>query len=235
MHIFIYNGISTREYCVTVSGEDTWAKAAPDLNSVTIPGRNGELLLSNKRYNNVAISYNCGITRQFERDFTGFASQLLAAPGYHRLEDSYHPEYFRMAAITSGITPSMTALNHAGQFSVSFTCKPQMYFKSGEYKQEFTVSGGTLFNPSVHTAKPLIRVYGTGTLSIGDSFITINSADGYTDIDCDMQECYKGTVNCNGNVTLVNGEFPELHAGSNGVTFDSGITKVEITPRWWTL
>ena len=84
-------------------------------------------------------------------------------------------------------------------------------------------------------ALPLIRVYGTGALAIGNVTITINSASGYTDIDCDLMDAFKGSTNCNGNITLTSGEFFYLDPGENGISFGSGITKVIVKPRWWIL
>jgi phage-related protein len=60
----------------------------------------------------------------------------------------------------------------------------------------------------------------------------VNTANGYTDIDCEMMNCYKGSINCNGNVTMTTGNFFELKEGNNTVTY-SGFSAVEITPRWW--
>jgi phage-related protein len=84
------------------------------------------------------------------------------------------------------------------------------------------------------TALPLIRAYGTGTFTINGITVQITSASSYTDIDCDLQECFKDTLatNCNGNVVLTT--FPELKPGENTISM-SGITKLEITPRWWRL
>ena len=83
-------------------------------------------------------------------------------------------------------------------------------------------------------AKPLIRVYGVGELGIGSETITITKgATEYIDIDCDIQDCYEGLENRNGLVSLT--DFPTLPSGNTGITLGTGITKVEITPRWWTL
>ena len=50
MHQFIYNGRSSADFGLILSGEDTWKKAVPELERTAIPGRNGDLLLSNRRY-----------------------------------------------------------------------------------------------------------------------------------------------------------------------------------------
>ena len=123
-------------------------------------------------------------------------------------------------------------LGRYGKAVLQFDCKPQRFLKSGEFP--ITISGsGTLYNPTGFTAQPLIRAYGTGEFSINGRSVTINEANEYTDIDCDIQDAYKGVVNCNANI-VVGKEFPVLDSGRIEVSM-TGISKLEIIPRWWTI
>ena len=90
----------------------------------------------------------------------------------------------------------------------------------------------TIENPTLFDAKPLLRVYGAGTLTLGGQTITISTADVYTDIDCEMMDCFKYTVSKNGNVSFSGYDFPVIPPGRNVITMD-GVTQVDITPRWW--
>ncbi len=92
----------------------------------------------------------------------------------------------------------------------------------------------TIVNPTSFDAQPFLRVYGTGSVTFGGTTITITEADGYTDIDCALMEAYKGNVSKNDSIELSDNDFPVLPAGENTVTL-SGVAKVEITPRWWTI
>ena len=111
-----------------------------------------------------------------------------------------------------------------------------MWLKTGETPITYT-SGAYLTNPTLFTAKPLIRVYGSGDVTIAGRVVRVtNSTYAYVDIDCEMEECYYGANNCNSMATLkTNNEFPVLNPGSNWVGLGSGITKVVLTPRWWTI
>lgn len=97
------------------------------------------------------------------------------------------------------------------------------------------VSPFSIENPTLFDAKPLLRVYGSGTVGIGEYTFTISEADEYTDIDCEMMDCFKGAVNKNPYVTFSNYEFPVLVPGVNKITMGAGITKIEITPRWYSV
>ena len=50
-----------------------------------------------------------------------------------------------------------------------------------------------------------------------------------------ISEAYRGSLNMNQYLELPNNEFPALTPGSNQISFGSGITRVELTPRWWCL
>ena len=234
MHIFIYNGRSSADFGLVLSGEDTWKKPLPDFERRQIPGRNGDLILSNKRYANVDIKYRVGIRRNFDSNFSAFMNFLLKEPGYHRLEDSYHMEYYRMAVLDKEVSPELSALNRSGSFDLVFSCKPQQYLKSGEKKQILEGSG-TVYNPTSYDAKPLIRIYGSGVLLVGGEAVTISENDSYIDLDCEMEDAFRETLNMNAYVELASGDFPVLTPGNNTITFGSGITRAEIIPRWWCL
>ena len=236
MHYFTFDGRPSRDFMVMISGEDTWKKPKPILERITVPGRNGDIITFNGAYENASVTYHCGVVRDFDENYTAFVNWLLASPGYRRLEDSYHPGYYRMATVEAIGDPSLTKLNRSATFDLTFTCKPQTFLKHGEKKYVFTRTGD-IYNPTLFDAKPLIRVYGVGEFSIGSGIVTINEADGYTDLDCELEDAYKddSSNNCNGKIRLAGDHFPVIPAGRHGVTLGTGITRIEITPRWWQL
>ena len=234
MHTFIYNGKKSQDYNLILSGEDTWKKSMPDVERMQIPGRNGDLILSNHRYSNVELTYHVGIKRNFDRNFTSFMNFLLKEPGYHRLEDSYHPDYYRMAVLDKEISPKLAYQNYSGSFDLTFSCMPQQYLKSGEKKQVLNGSG-IIYNPTAYGSKPLIRIYGSGVLRVGSETVTVSNNDNYIDLDCEMEDAYRDAMNMNRYVELGGGDFPVLSPGNNTITLGSGITRAEIIPRWWCL
>ena len=80
-----------------------------------------------------------------------------------------------------------------------------------------------------------MRIYGTGTVRIGDNIITITGSDTYIDIDCELMEAYKGGTNKNQFVSFSQNDFPVLKPGNNNIVLGGSVTSVEITPRWWTI
>lgn len=228
-----FNGKNLIDFGCHTDELDSLTRPQRDTSSVEIPGRNGTLTFSNNRFKNVTLSFNCMIDKDFERNYAALMAFLLQDDEYHRLEGYAEKETYRMAKLSSAPKTDTSAWFQRATFTLDFDCKPQRFLKSGKEVKTFTAAG-TLKNPTLFTALPLIRAYGTGNFSVGGITVKITSADSYTDIDCDMQEAYKGTTNCNGNITLTDGEFPSLKEDVNEITM-TGITKLEITPRWWTI
>ena len=233
MNYFRYDDINSSDFNVFISGEATYKTPARDVETIEIPGKNGTLSIDNKRFYNVPIIYPSFIVQDFRANYTALKAQMMSKSGYKKLTDTYDPEHYRKARFNSEITPEMDQLNRHGKFELVFDCDPRRFLKSGERATTF-MSAGAIKNPSVYSALPLMRVYGAGTVAINGISFTITNASEYTDIDCELQECYKDTLatNCNGNVVV--SKFPTLISGENSVSM-SGITKLEITPRWWRL
>ncbi|MBR2257911.1 MAG: hypothetical protein IJ899_11430 [Blautia sp.] len=165
MNTFTFNGVSSKTFHCLVSGEDTFGKPAPDVEHVQIPGRNGDLILTGKRFPNIALSYHCMIKKDFAANYQALAEHLLKDQADHRLEDTIHHGFYRMAMFGSGITPSMLALNKHGAFDITFSCKPQMYLVEGEAATELTTGGcegNEGFIEFVHRHSPILE--GAGRL-----------------------------------------------------------------------
>lgn len=230
-----FNGKMLSDFGVYISGDSVFDAPTRDTEEIEVPGRNGKLTIDHGRYNNISIKYPAFIVREFKSRIEALRNFLLTQEGYVRLEDTYHPDQFRLAKISGDFTVKPIAELYAGDFDLTFDCYPQRFLKKGEQEIEITAAT-TIFNDEKTEALPLIRAYGTGSFAINGVAVQITAASGYTDIDCELQECFKDTLatNCNGNVVLTNGKFPSLVSGSNLITL-SGLTKLEIKPRWWVL
>lgn len=232
---FTFGPIKSIDYGVWISGEGTFNRPKRAYTEKTIPGRNGTLLIDEGRFLNVDLVYPAFIADDMPGRIDAFLNDLASMTGYQRLEDTYHPYEFRMAQFTGEIKVQTEGyMNRHGGFNISFNTMPQRYLKSGEKAIAYTANG-TILNRTQMPSKPFLRVFGSaaGTVGIADQTITISAIDGYVDIDCEIMDAYKGTTNCNGNVAFT-GPIT-IPAGVNGIKMTGGITKVEISPRWYIL
>ncbi len=232
MSYFVFGSINSLNFNTIVADSNQFDGARKSVEKIKVPGRNGELSISDGSYENIEIIYTAYIKGDVKRNVDALKAALNSQSGYLRLEDDFRPETFRLARYMDAFT--VDASDKAGAaMSIRFDCDPRRFLKSGEQDHTFTASG-QINNTTRFEAKPLIRAYGTGTFTIQGKAVRINSASEYTDLDCDLQEAYKGTESCNGNIVLTNGAFPALVPGMNNI-YLSGITRVDIKPRWWTL
>lgn len=161
-----FDGVSSADFGVYITGEAVFNAPQRDVEMVTIPGRNGTFALDNGRFENIEVSYPAGIFADTEADFAEAVSEfrnfLCSRNGYVRLEDDYNPSEYRMAVYKSGleVTP---ALLKAGEFTLTFDCKPQRWLTSGE--EAITVdSGDTITNPTRFESGPMLEVEGYGSV-----------------------------------------------------------------------
>ena len=232
-HYLTFAGKNSRDFGVWISGGGTYNAPARDIQTVQIPGRNGDLTFDNGRYQNIEVTYPAFIPNSFSANVAGVRDFFASQIGYKRLEDTYHPDEYRMAMYVGGFDVKTTPRNLAGVFDLSFNCKPQRFLKAGDQPITYSANGN-IYNPTLYAARPLIRAYGTGTLNINGIRVQIKAANQYTDLDCELMDAFKGSTNCNSNIVLTDGEFPVIAPGLNTVS-KSGITTLIITPRWWRL
>jgi len=238
---FTFNGVSSETIGLYVGGQNTFGAPQRDVTKVSISGRNGDLVRDNGRFLNSEISYNVVAMENFAETAMAVRNWLLSVIGYARLEDTYHPDHFRMARVSDTISFETSAYNLTGKAQIVFDCKPQRFLKSGETVVSMAKNGSTanrtITNPTPFGSRPLIRVYGSGdgTVTVGNQIITLTGIDGYIDIDCETMNCYNGVVNCNNKVALGAQGFPVLPSGDTTFSMTGGVTRCEVTGRWWKL
>lgn len=232
---FIYNNMNSREFGVLIDKYGTYRSAERDYDTISVEGRNGDLTIDNGRYKNVDIVYQCGIGVDFRQNMPGFSAWLMKNLDYHRLEDSYQPEVFRMARVKGAPDPEVFQAARGGTFNITFDCKPQRWLKSGE-KEIILQTSNQIYNPTLYHSYPIFEITGNGNLVIGSKTITIANNPGTLILDCELGDAYSKDAHTNYNryVTETDLELTTLSPGVNNITKPAGMT-VKMKPRWWTL
>ncbi len=203
--------------------------------TIQVAGRNGDLLIDTGAYDNYTQPYEVYFNANQNKTPAGaraVRAWLQSPIGYQRLEDSYDPEFYRMAYY-AGPTEIENAMNLFGRLTISFVCKPQRWRKDGERSIPMAKSQ-TLYN-NLFPALPLIKVNGTaaGNLYVGSYRVQIKELNDYIMLDSELQDAYREEQNKNN--TISTSAFPILEHGENTISWDGGITGIEVTPRWWTI
>ena len=169
------DGESSRTYGVYITGQAVYNAPQREVEMISIAGRNGKFALDKGRFENIEVTYPAGIYADTEEDFaeavSNFRNYLCSRDGYVRIEDEYNPNEYRMGVYKSGLEVTPKLLK-AGEFDITFDCKPQRWLKSGE--TAITVSSGdAVTNPTLFESSPMLEVIGVGTIGIGGDNITV--------------------------------------------------------------
>lgn len=226
---FVFNGQSSLELGIRIKSKNIFSAPKYDMSLVSVPGRNGDLVNSNKRFNNATISYTCFVPA---KSITELSTKLRNikkwlyddVDSYHELTDSYEPDFMRYAIFNSKLDISDTA-NKIGTFTIQFSCHPFKYLISS-MEEEDIESSMTVYNPYPFPAKPLIRLMGDQVnwfrFSISNSKGTkqwrVEPFIGAIKIDSELMTCFYETALMNDTVS--GDGFPVLEPGLNTITFD---------------
>lgn len=236
-NFFIFNGKNSLDFGIGVEEYPVYPTPERVLEYVSVPGRNGYLVQDTGVYQNVTQPYEIfykppvGIDSYYMAE--SVAKWLLSPTGYQKLEDSYNPDFYRMA-VYSGPTDINMFFRKYGRMSLEFNCMPQRFLRIGDFPVVME-NGGSLYN-SGEVSFPIIHVSGSGEggITIGNYTVTLSDIPEGLTIDCDTQNTYAGNDNKN-NLVTVSPEFPKLDKGEIVISWSGGVTGVTITPRWWIL
>lgn len=240
-----FRGLSTKDLDLIIQFKPDYPFPAKDITVEHIPGRNGDLYIDNKSWQNTQRTYSIVSVFRPGTDFVSNSEKLIKwltqESGYFRLEDDYDPHVYRMAAYKgSGSLPNL--YDQATVLAVTFDCKPQRYLKSGEKEITFEdVSKAILLNPTGFDALPDIRISNisnpaqddvllltVGKTSDEENFDEVTSVITLSEIPNDVtsitlisedQTCYSNqNGNINGSINLNDTQFPVLGKDISMVT-----------------
>ena len=237
---FIFNGQSSLELGIRIRTKSIFSMPKYDMNFVSIPGRNGDLINSNKRIGNVSISYTCFVPaksiEELATKIRNIKKWLYAdVDSYHEFQDSYEPDFVRYAVFANKLDIT-EQVNKIGVFTLTFSCKPFKYLEESLSLKEISQSGATLFNPYPFASKPYFRIEGNGSINLiitnskGTNTWYFSNVEGYIEIDSELMSCFKDTVL--ENKKMYGNDFPLLEGGENHIEVTGNVTKLSIIERW---
>ena len=181
----IFDGVNLIDFGVTLSGTGAFNTPERDVEYMSIPGKNGDLIFDNGRYKNITVSYPVNIETKLPEKVKALSAFLMSHRGYFRLEDSYHPDEFRLAQFAGPIEiDSYGNFNKWGTTTLTFICKPQRFLKSGEIALPQIDGAGTPANIIVAEGfaqdvfnSAFISAVGAG--AVGNDYMTVFNLSSY--------------------------------------------------------
>ena len=226
MNSFTFNGHSTNEFGLLVTGLDTFGAPARRVEKIQVPGRSGDIIIDEGAYDNYIVRYTVAITSNFITKARSIAEWLLGTTGYQTLTDTYNSWTYRKACFYGNIDYVVTALAREGQASIEFDCKPQRYYLENTDITVNPTQTPTTMN-FLHNAEPVIYMAQAGIFSLNGYTMTVTEAPIY--INCQTMQSYYNGVLMNDKVT---GDYPKVVKGTNNVFTNKTLV---ITPNYWEL
>ena len=224
---FKWNGVSSTTKDIIMNSAPQIVKPEERVSHVVIPGRAGDLTLTEG--DDIYESYIQTVWIAVKT-----ASQVPVVEnwlkGSGKLTLSSQPGLEQTARVIGAVTLEKHSVHSVWwEGDVQFYCEPIKHNPS-EVDVDITSSGTTLNNTGDMTAYPLIKVIGSGavTVTAGGNTLTIpNCTSGWV-IDAENEWILSGNTP---QSNVCSGNFPVLKTGSNTISWTGSITKLTITPR----
>lgn len=229
-----FNNHQTDEFYLKLENEVVFSSPSRNVEFEKIQGQDGQIANGDRTLNNITRSYPFRIRAPMNVDIqtvaTDVSNWLKQDALWHDLEFGGDPDYIYRAMYVSEYNIERVT-SWYGKVVLTFVMKPYKFLKSS--LSEITL-GSTIINPTQRHARPLIKVRGTGniTIKIGQSTWTLRNVDQGVVIDTllDTVTNLSGTAAAWDKITSY--PLPTIAPGNNAVTITGNVTDIKIIPRW---
>lgn len=218
------------DFGILISQRPSISSPKRRVSKISIPGRNSNLIVDEKTYDDITLSVECSV-----KDNDNIMNKLddikawLFESGESDLIFDFQSDKKYIAQVVNSIDFKVV-YKYISQFPIIFNCRP---FK---YKTEMNIiemtKEGIILNPGSIYSDPIIKIFGSGdvTLNINSETIKLKQVKEHIILDTVQQNCYSEDIeNLNSKMS---GEFPKLETGENNISWTGAVYKVEVTPNW---
>ncbi len=233
MGTFTFNGVSSTTHGLRVTSDYVINSTGNDVETVAVPGRDGDLLISKNRLKSVTLELPCTVLSN--RKLTDAGSEIsnwLNVDGYKDLTLSWDPDFiYRSAFIETFEIAGL--MQQFGKIKLNFLTYPVKFYKQGRTTQ--TLSNGATVNGIGNVnAKPIITLVGSGdcTLTINGRKTKLRAVQNTITLDMQARQVFSGNLPAWDKVVRApQYQMPYLDAGRNLISWDGDFT-VKMAPYW---
>ena len=233
MGTFTFNGVSSTTHGLRVTNDYVINSTGNDVETVAVPGRDGDLLISKNRLKSVTLELPCTVLSN--RKLTDAGSEIsnwLNVDGYKDLTLSWDPDFiYRSAFIETFEIAGL--MRQFGKVKLNFLTYPVKFYKQGRTTQ--TLSNGATVNGIGNVnAKPIITLVGSGdcTLTINGRKTKLKAVQNRITLDMQANQVYSGNLQAWDKVVRSpQFQMPYLDAGRNLIRWDGNFI-VTMIPNW---
>ncbi|WP_425540036.1 hypothetical protein [Microaceticoccus formicicus] len=222
-----YNGITNKKFNLIVTEFEQRKRAEEHIIEYEVEGRSGSIVDRLGTYKSYTRSFQFV---NYKKDNYQKIHKWLSGSGILRTSEDENGFFY--ADVINVIDR-----DYVGQYNgttnlinVAFKVEPFFYFNKGQYILE-ALGTKKLNNIGSIYSEPVIKVFGNGTgeISINDKVLRLTNINGYLTIDSRLQIAHKDKLPAGRNMV---GDFPVFKEGENIISFNGGISKLEIQPNW---
>lgn len=232
---FTYRGKSSKDFCLKIKEINNLSSPSRALETLSVLGKNGELIIDHGNYNNFILEINCFLDGRPERngkemDLESLATELKL---WLQTEFSYSEiaiddsEFFYEGYCNNSLDIKELFTNFA-EVLLTFNCKP---FKKTKTETIVITQNLQTVTNDYMDSEPYMKIFGSGdiTIAINNRPLKFKNVEDYIEVDTELMNCFKGEINQNNRMYS---DFPILTAGENVFSWEGNVTKIEIEPRW---
>lgn len=225
--MIIFKNISAESMGVVFDTLPSIPIGAPRHQSVSVPGRDGNLTIPDDSREAFNITLSGHFIDMNRKDVTSW----LVGFG-HLFFDEETDRFLKAKVIDIVELPQQIKENQAVKFIVIFECQPYFCLTSGQEVIAVNANTVTLINPGNIEAFPRIKIIGNGNLEIrqsGKLIMSITDVAEYIEIDSEADLVHKGALSWEKKTS---GNCPILGIGQTTITVSGDVTGIEIVPNW---
>jgi len=252
LNYFTFNGEISLDYGILIRNKQSYNAPEREIEVVSVPGRDGDIIFDKGNYKNIDISYGIAIAAgriidsnrniDMATAINRFNEWVYNAQGkYYILQDTYDPDYYRRGYIKGGLSWETKSTNFATS-QITFSCKPYRYSVDSDVYNIYATKSKTLQieNPEQFSSLPTLYLYGRTSncgfkLNGVNRIFDMSSASNIDYIIIDSEEMQITRQDGNpfaGSYTTTGLYFPQLQLGNNNFELIGNTTRLSIIPRW---
>ena len=235
MAYFIWNGVNSQTKGIEVLDYPPVVKPQERITQVTVPGRQGDLMIPEKNDEPMFEPYLKTVTCCLMPG-AGIHDAVAWLRGSGTVTFGNEPGMIYEARIINQISFEKIMRGHEHRkFAVPFFCQPLKAMAEASLPVTLNSSGSQIVNPGDVVSHPQWIVYGSGVCKFSvegcsdECQIDIGN-DGYLIVDSELMICTNGSGK--NRCSRMRAEYPLLNIGTNTVNWEGSITKIVVQGRW---
>ncbi|EJE7236686.1 phage tail family protein [Clostridium botulinum] len=219
---FVWKGIHSNEKGLKIISLPNITTPEKREEKIIIPGRDGYLTQSDESYEGEVKPV------EFDIKHDNFDDIKTWLNGSGEVIFSNEPDRYYKARIINKLDLARVLEKFHGGI-IQFDCQPFAY----DLDNNLIIIDKpiSIYNEGTYKSQPYLKIFGTEEiiLNINDKIIKLKNVNNYIELNSEIQECYRDTLNCNNDMQ---GEFPIFKVGENKISWTGNVSKIEITPNW---